>query len=85
MFSVTPLAIPDLLEVVPQRHGDDRGWLAETWNRARFSGHGINHLGHAPRIVRVKAPASARVPLGSGACAVDQARFRADHGVLIGT
>ncbi len=42
MFSVTPLAIPDLLEVVPQRHGDDRGWLAETWNRARFSGHGID-------------------------------------------
>lgn len=41
MFSVTPLAIPDLLEIVPQRHGDARGWLAETWNRARFAGHGI--------------------------------------------
>ncbi|MEQ8345400.1 MAG: dTDP-4-dehydrorhamnose 3,5-epimerase [Sneathiellaceae bacterium] len=41
MFSVTPLAIPELLEIVPQRHGDARGWLAETWNRARFAGHGI--------------------------------------------
>ena len=41
MFSVTRLAIPDLLEVVPRRHGDGRGWLAETWNRARLAGQGI--------------------------------------------
>lgn len=41
MFTVTPQAIPDLLEVVPRRNGDERGWLAETWNRARFAGLGI--------------------------------------------
>lgn len=41
MLTVTPTAIPDVLEVVPRRHGDARGWLAETWNQARFASHGM--------------------------------------------
>jgi len=41
MLAVKATAIPDVLEVVPRRHGDSRGWLAETWNRARFASHGL--------------------------------------------
>jgi dTDP-4-dehydrorhamnose 3,5-epimerase len=32
MTSITPLAIPDVLLITPQRHGDARGWFAETWS-----------------------------------------------------
>lgn len=41
MLAVTATVIPDVLEVVPRRHEDGRGWLAETWNRARFASHGM--------------------------------------------
>lgn len=31
-----------VLEIVPQRHGDERGFFAETWQRQRFAAHGID-------------------------------------------
>ncbi len=35
------LPIPDVLEIVPARHGDARGWFMETFNAAGFADHGI--------------------------------------------
>jgi dTDP-4-dehydrorhamnose 3,5-epimerase len=32
MTSITPLALPEVLLITPQRHGDARGWFAETWS-----------------------------------------------------
>jgi len=32
MTTITPLAIPDVLLITPKRHGDARGWFAETWS-----------------------------------------------------
>lgn len=31
-----------VIAVTPRRFGDDRGWFAETWNRAKLSGEGIH-------------------------------------------
>ncbi|MCI4644313.1 MAG: dTDP-4-dehydrorhamnose 3,5-epimerase [Hyphomonadaceae bacterium] len=39
MFRQT--AIPDVLEIQPKRYGDDRGFLVETWNAARYRDGGI--------------------------------------------
>lgn len=42
MTTITPLAIPDVLLITPKRHGDARGWFAETWSRkALLDGAGI--------------------------------------------
>ena len=38
MTTITPLAIPDVLLITPKRHGDARGWFAETWNQAVLAG-----------------------------------------------
>ncbi len=40
MFETTPL--PDLLVVTPSRHGDGRGWFAETWSRAAWEAAGLH-------------------------------------------
>src|SRR3569833_3152307 len=32
MTAITPLAIPEVLLITPKRHGDARGWFAETWS-----------------------------------------------------
>ena len=32
-MTITPLAIPDVLLITPRRHGDARGWFAETWSQ----------------------------------------------------
>lgn len=32
MTTVTPLALPEVLLITPKRHGDARGWFAETWS-----------------------------------------------------
>ena len=37
------LAIPDVIEIVPRRFADPRGWFAETWSEATFAGIGIDH------------------------------------------
>jgi dTDP-4-dehydrorhamnose 3,5-epimerase len=35
------LAIDGLIELVPTRHGDARGFISETWNKERLAAHGI--------------------------------------------
>lgn len=41
MPQFTRLAIPDLIEVIPDRHGDERGFFSETYNKAVWSAGGI--------------------------------------------
>lgn len=38
---VRPLDIEEVLEIVPARHGDHRGFFSEVWNRAALAEHGI--------------------------------------------
>jgi dTDP-4-dehydrorhamnose 3,5-epimerase len=42
MTTITPLAIPDVLLITPKRHGDARGWFAETWSRKATAGTGAD-------------------------------------------
>jgi dTDP-4-dehydrorhamnose 3,5-epimerase len=41
MTTITPLAIPEVLLITPKRHGDARGWFAETWSRRSLAEAGI--------------------------------------------
>ncbi|MFN3583718.1 dTDP-4-dehydrorhamnose 3,5-epimerase [Phenylobacterium sp.] len=41
MTAITPLALPDVLLITPKRHGDARGWFAETWSRKAMSAAGV--------------------------------------------
>ena len=41
MLDVKPLAIPEVLLITPKRHGDARGWFAETWSRKAYAAAGI--------------------------------------------
>jgi dTDP-4-dehydrorhamnose 3,5-epimerase len=41
MTTITPLALAEVLLITPKRHGDARGWFAETWSRAAFAGAGL--------------------------------------------
>jgi dTDP-4-dehydrorhamnose 3,5-epimerase len=38
MTTVTPLALPEVLLITPKRHGDARGWFAETWSARALAG-----------------------------------------------
>ncbi len=40
-MKVTATALPGVLEVQPQKFGDERGWFAETWRAERYAEHGI--------------------------------------------
>jgi dTDP-4-dehydrorhamnose 3,5-epimerase len=42
MTSITPLAIPDVLLITPKRHGDARGWFAETWSEKLMRAAGLS-------------------------------------------
>ena len=42
MTTITPLAIPEVLLITPKRHGDARGWFAETWSRKTLAEAGID-------------------------------------------
>lgn len=42
MTTITPLAIPEVLLITPKRHGDARGWFAETWSRRTLAAAGID-------------------------------------------
>lgn len=42
MIEVRPLSLPGLLEIVPQRHGDERGFFCETYSAAELLRHGID-------------------------------------------
>lgn len=39
---VRQLSLPEVLEIVPTKHGDDRGFFSETYNAGRFKEAGIN-------------------------------------------
>lgn len=41
MTTITPLALPELLLITPKRHGDARGWFAETWSRKAMAAAGV--------------------------------------------
>lgn len=41
MLQVRPLALPEVLEIVPDRHGDHRGFFSEVWNRAALAEQGV--------------------------------------------
>jgi dTDP-4-dehydrorhamnose 3,5-epimerase len=42
MTTITPLALPELLLITPKRHGDARGWFAETWSRRAMADAGVD-------------------------------------------
>lgn len=42
MLSVTPTLIPDVKIITPVRHGDQRGFFSETWNRQSMREAGID-------------------------------------------
>jgi dTDP-4-dehydrorhamnose 3,5-epimerase len=42
MTTITPLALPEVLLITPKRHGDARGWFAETWSRKTLAAAGID-------------------------------------------
>lgn len=42
MTTITPLALPEVLLIMPKRHGDARGWFAETWSRKTLAEAGID-------------------------------------------
>lgn len=42
MIEVRPLGLDGVLEIVPPRHGDARGFFSETYNRATFAAVGID-------------------------------------------
>ena len=41
-MQINPTALPDVLEIVPRRFGDDRGFFSESWNRDAFAAAGID-------------------------------------------
>ena len=38
---ITPMALAEVLLITPKRHGDARGWFAETWSRAALAEAGV--------------------------------------------
>jgi len=42
MTTITPLAIPEVLLITPKRHGDARGWFAETWSQKSLTAVGVD-------------------------------------------
>ena len=40
-MNVTPLSIPDVKILAPERFGDERGFVSETYNRRRLADSGI--------------------------------------------
>jgi dTDP-4-dehydrorhamnose 3,5-epimerase len=44
MTTITPLAIAEVLLITPKRHGDARGWFAETWSRKALAAAGVDTL-----------------------------------------
>ena len=44
MSTITPLALPEVLLITPKRHGDARGWFAETWSQKALAGTAADTL-----------------------------------------
>jgi dTDP-4-dehydrorhamnose 3,5-epimerase len=42
MTTTQPLALPEILLITPKRHGDARGWFAETWSARQLSAAGVD-------------------------------------------
>ncbi|WP_163266341.1 dTDP-4-dehydrorhamnose 3,5-epimerase [Chelativorans alearense] len=42
MIEVRPLALDGVLEIIPQKFGDERGYFSETYNRAKFAEQGVS-------------------------------------------
>jgi dTDP-4-dehydrorhamnose 3,5-epimerase len=42
MTTITPLALAEVLLITPKRHGDARGWFAETWSRKALLAAGVD-------------------------------------------
>ncbi|WP_127902092.1 dTDP-4-dehydrorhamnose 3,5-epimerase [Solirhodobacter olei] len=40
-MQISPTSLPGLLLLTPRRHGDSRGFFAETWNRRTLEGAGV--------------------------------------------
>lgn len=58
-FRIEPQVIPDVVRIVPERHGDERGFLMETYRRSAFVEAGIeasfvqeNHVRSRPGVLR---------------------------------
>ncbi|HSV04727.1 MAG TPA: dTDP-4-dehydrorhamnose 3,5-epimerase [Phenylobacterium sp.] len=43
MTTITPLALSEVLLITPVRHGDARGWFAETWSTKLMAEAGLKH------------------------------------------
>ncbi len=41
-MEIKPTAIPAVLEIIPRRFGDDRGFFCESWNRTSWAEAGID-------------------------------------------
>jgi dTDP-4-dehydrorhamnose 3,5-epimerase len=41
MVEIRPLAIPEVLEIVPPRHGDSRGFFSEVWSASALAAGGV--------------------------------------------
>ncbi|MGF1549986.1 MAG: dTDP-4-dehydrorhamnose 3,5-epimerase [Sphingomonadaceae bacterium] len=41
MVDVRPLALPEVLEIIPSRHGDGRGFFSEVWNHKVWAEAGV--------------------------------------------
>lgn len=42
MVEVRAVDLPDVVEILPPKFGDDRGFFSETWNKAEFARAGID-------------------------------------------
>jgi len=42
MTTITPLALAEVLLITPKRHGDARGWFAETWSQKALLAAGVD-------------------------------------------
>jgi dTDP-4-dehydrorhamnose 3,5-epimerase len=42
MLEVRELALPGVKEILPKRHGDDRGWFTEVWNLDSWQAAGVH-------------------------------------------
>ncbi|WP_342359592.1 dTDP-4-dehydrorhamnose 3,5-epimerase [Terrarubrum flagellatum] len=41
MLDISPLRIPEVLEIRPRKFGDERGFFSETYSRDRFAANGV--------------------------------------------
>ena len=41
-IEITPLGLEGVVEIVPKKHGDDRGFFSETFHTGKYKEHGID-------------------------------------------